>query len=102
MYFVSLTDYQIFRSFQPHPPGEGVQLLEAFKPRWLEEPVAWEDDRRLLKLLAQRTNIPLSGGESEFTSFGCRALLEVSDLCCCFFWKVGMSWWEDVEISVCI
>ncbi|CAL1153758.1 unnamed protein product [Cladocopium goreaui] len=56
---------------------EGVKLLEAFNPRWLEEPVAWEDDRRLLKLLAQRTSIPLSGGESENTSFGCRSLLEV-------------------------
>ncbi|OLP96074.1 Peptide methionine sulfoxide reductase MsrA [Symbiodinium microadriaticum] len=55
---------------------EGVKLLEAFKPRWLEEPVAWEDDRRLLGLLSRRTNIPLSGGESEFTSYGCRALLE--------------------------
>lgn len=87
LYICILFHFQIFRSFQPHPPGEGVQLLEAFKPRWLEEPVAWEDDRRLLKLLAQRTNIPLSGGESEFTSFGCRALLEVSDLCCCFFLK---------------
>jgi len=55
---------------------EGVKLLEAFNPRWLEEPVAWEDDRRLLKLLAQRTSILLSGGESENTSFGCRSLLE--------------------------
>jgi len=55
---------------------EGVKLLEAFRPRWLEEPVSWEDDRRLLKKLSQRTNIPLSGGESEFTSWGCRALLE--------------------------
>eukprot|EP00439_Symbiodinium_sp_Y106_P081866 s200_g20.t8 len=55
---------------------EGVKLLEAFKPRWLEEPVAWEDDRRLLGLLSRRTSIPLSGGESEFTSYGCRALLE--------------------------
>lgn len=55
---------------------EGMKLLEAFKPRWLEEPVAWEDDRRLLGLLSRRTNIPLSGGESEFTSYGCRALLE--------------------------
>lgn len=22
---------------------EGVKLLEAFRPRWLEEPVAWEE-----------------------------------------------------------
>jgi L-alanine-DL-glutamate epimerase-like enolase superfamily enzyme len=55
---------------------EAVGLLESFKPRWLEEPVRWADDRRELKLQSQRTSIPLSGGESEFTSYGCRALLE--------------------------
>ena len=36
----------------------------------------WADDRRELKLLAQKTRIPLSAGESELTSYGCRALLE--------------------------
>jgi len=45
-------------------------------PRWLEEPVRWHDDRRELKLLSQRTNIPLSAGESELTSYGCRSLIE--------------------------
>jgi D-galactarolactone cycloisomerase len=55
---------------------EGARLLEALRPRWLEEPVRWADDRRELKLLAQRTRIPLSAGESELTSYGCRALLE--------------------------
>lgn len=55
---------------------EAVKLMEPFKPRWLEEPVSWLDDRRELKLLAQRTSIPLAGGESEITSYGCRALLE--------------------------
>mmetsp|Transcript_93802 Transcript_93802/g.201401 ORF Transcript_93802/g.201401 Transcript_93802/m.201401 type:complete len:378 (-) Transcript_93802:25-1158(-) len=55
---------------------EGVRLLEPLKPRWLEEPVKWEDDRRLLRLLAKQTRIPLSGGESEITSYGCRAMLE--------------------------
>ena len=55
---------------------EGVRLLEPFQPRWLEEPVRWADDRRELKLLARRTRIPLSAGESELTSYGCRALLE--------------------------
>lgn len=55
---------------------EGVQSLEPLRPRWLEEPVHWADDRRELKLLAQRTSIPLSAGESELTSYGCRALLE--------------------------
>ena len=55
---------------------EGARLLEPLNPVWLEEPVRWMDDRRELKLLAQRTSIPLSGGESELTSYGCRALLE--------------------------
>jgi L-alanine-DL-glutamate epimerase-like enolase superfamily enzyme len=55
---------------------EGARLLEPLAPRWLEEPVRWADDRRELKLLAQRTRIPLSAGESELTSYGCRALLE--------------------------
>ena len=55
---------------------EAAGLLETFKPRWLEEPVRWIDDRRELKLLSQRTRIPLAGGESELTSHGCRALLE--------------------------
>jgi L-alanine-DL-glutamate epimerase-like enolase superfamily enzyme len=55
---------------------EGARLLEELRPRWLEEPVRWADDRRELKLLAQQTRIPLSAGESELTSYGCRALLE--------------------------
>ena len=55
---------------------DGARLLEPLRPRWLEEPVRWADDRRELKLLAQKTRIPLSAGESELTSYGCRALLE--------------------------
>jgi D-galactarolactone cycloisomerase len=55
---------------------EGARLLEPLRPRWLEEPVRWADDRRELKLLSQKTGIPLSAGESELTSYGCRALLE--------------------------
>jgi len=55
---------------------QAARLLEPLNPRWLEEPIRWEDDRRGLKLLAQKTRIPLSGGESEITSYGCRALLE--------------------------
>jgi L-alanine-DL-glutamate epimerase-like enolase superfamily enzyme len=55
---------------------EGARLLEPLRPRWLEEPVRWADDRRELKLLALQTRIPLSAGESELTSYGCRALLE--------------------------
>ena len=55
---------------------KGAQLLEPLNPRWLEEPVRWEDDRRALKLLSNKTRSPLSGGESEVTSYGCRAMIE--------------------------
>jgi D-galactarolactone cycloisomerase len=55
---------------------EGARLLEHLNPAWLEEPVRWTDDRRELRLLSQRTSIPLSAGESELTSYGCRAMLE--------------------------
>jgi D-galactarolactone cycloisomerase len=55
---------------------EGARLLEPLNVRWLEEPVRWFDDRRELKLLARKTRIPLSAGESELTAWGCRALLE--------------------------
>ena len=55
---------------------EAARLLEPLRPSWLEEPVRWADDRRELRLLAQKTRIPLSAGESELTSYACRALLE--------------------------
>ena len=42
--------------------------------RLLYEAVRWIDDRRELKLLPQRPRIPLAGGESEPTSYGCRTL----------------------------
>lgn len=64
------------RAWDLHTAIEGARLLEPLRPRWLEEPVRWADDRRELKLLAQQTHIPLSAGESELTSYGCRALLE--------------------------
>ena len=55
---------------------EGAHLLKEIRPRWLEEPVRWFDDRRELKILSRKTNIPLSAGESEQTPHGVRALLE--------------------------
>jgi D-galactarolactone cycloisomerase len=55
---------------------EGARLLEPLRPRWLEEPVRWADDRREIGILARHTRIPLSAGESELTSYGCRAILE--------------------------
>ncbi|NKC15804.1 MAG: mandelate racemase/muconate lactonizing enzyme family protein [Gammaproteobacteria bacterium] len=55
---------------------QAVRELPAVNPRWLEEPVRWFDDRRELALLNKKTHIPLSAGESELTSHGCRALID--------------------------
>lgn len=64
------------RAWDMKTATEALPPLEDLAPRWLEEPVRWADDRRMLKLLSQRTKIPLSAGESELTSYGCRSLLE--------------------------
>ncbi len=55
---------------------QAVRLLEPLKPRWLEEPLHWNDDRHETTLLARRTHIPISGGESEMTATGCRAFID--------------------------
>ncbi|PXF30066.1 L-rhamnose 1-epimerase [Pokkaliibacter plantistimulans] len=49
--------------------------LEKFEPRWLEEPVIADDIDGYAEL-NRLTNIPISGGEHEFTSYGFRQLLD--------------------------
>ena len=55
---------------------QAAGAMAALGPRWLEEPVRWHDDHRMLALLSRRTAIPLSAGESELTAHACRSLLE--------------------------
>lgn len=64
------------RAWDLETATEAVRLLEPLKPRWLEEPLHWNDDRRTSMLLTQRTHIPISGGESEMTAAGCRAFID--------------------------
>jgi L-alanine-DL-glutamate epimerase-like enolase superfamily enzyme len=64
------------RAWDLETATEAVRLLEPLKPRWLEEPLHWNDDRHETTLLAQRTHIPISGGESEMTAAGCRAFID--------------------------
>ncbi|WP_271272673.1 L-rhamnonate dehydratase [Aliamphritea hakodatensis] len=49
--------------------------LERFEPRWLEEPVI-ADDVDGYAALNKLTDIPISGGEHEFTSYGFKQLLD--------------------------
>ena len=64
------------RAWDLETATEAVQALIPLKPAWLEEPLRWHDDRRMLKLLSQRTQIPLSAGESEIISYACRSVIE--------------------------
>lgn len=49
--------------------------LERFEPRWLEEPVIADDIDGYAEL-NNMTNIAISGGEHEFTSYGFKQLLD--------------------------
>ena len=53
-----------------------LQQLKSKGHRAFKAKVGWNDDHRELRLLAQQTKIPLSGGESELTMFRCRDLIE--------------------------
>lgn len=64
------------RAWDLRTATQAVRLLEPLKPRWLEEPLRWTDDRHETTLLAQRTHIPITGGESEMTIEGCRAFID--------------------------
>ena len=56
-----------------------LPLLEPFRLRWLEEPVI-PDDTRGYRELKARAQVPIAGGEHEFTIFGFRDLLEQNAL----------------------
>jgi D-galactarolactone cycloisomerase len=64
------------RAWDLRTATQAVRLMEPLKPRWLEEPLRWTDDRHETTLLAQRTHIPITGGESEMTAEGCRAFID--------------------------
>jgi L-lyxonate dehydratase len=52
-----------------------LPLLEAFRLRWLEEPVIPDDVHGYAELKSYG-RVPIAGGEHEFTSYGFRDLLE--------------------------
>lgn len=54
-----------------------LPLLESYNLRWLEEPVM-PDDVHGYAELRRRTQIPIAGGEHEFTLYGFRDLLEAN------------------------
>src|SRR5262245_9883242 len=53
-----------------------ARLVEPLDIRWFEEPCHWYDDAALMARVRQATRIPVTAGQSEFTSHGVRRLVE--------------------------
>jgi D-galactarolactone cycloisomerase len=65
--------------------------------RWFEEPVRWQNDRRDLRDVRLRCDIPVCAGQSEFSSSGCRDLMEAGAIDVCNFdasWSGGPTAWR--------
>jgi L-alanine-DL-glutamate epimerase-like enolase superfamily enzyme len=53
-----------------------ARRLEEYDVFWIEEPITWDDQVRGMAILAAGTRIPIAAGESEFTVYACRDLVE--------------------------
>ena len=64
-------------TFSPSEAKRFAAAVEPFGVRWFEEPVS-ADDRRGATAVRASTNIPIAAGESEFTRFDFRDLIELA------------------------
>lgn len=85
---------------QGYSPSDAVDLcrrLAGADIRWFEEPVRWHNDRRSLRDVRMRGSIPVCAGQSEFSSSGCRDLMEAGAIDVCNFdasWSGGPTAWR--------
>lgn len=63
------------QAWTPEQAIRFAQLAEDLNVRWLEEPVQWYDQLRGLRLVRQKTTIPVVAGQGEISRFGCRDLI---------------------------
>jgi len=52
------------------------RLIEHLDIRWFEEPCLWYDDASMMAHVRRATSIPVNAGQSEFTSYGVRRLID--------------------------
>lgn len=52
------------------------RLIEHLDIQWFEEPCHWYDDAAMMARVRAATTIPVNAGQSEYTSYGVRRLLE--------------------------
>lgn len=71
--------------------------IEGAGIRWFEEPVQWMNDKRALRDVRAIGGIPVCAGQSEFSSSGCRDLMETGSIDVCNFdasWSGGPTAWR--------
>jgi L-alanine-DL-glutamate epimerase-like enolase superfamily enzyme len=85
---------------QGYSPADAIELchlLAGAGIRWFEEPVRWHNDRRSLRDVRMRGGVPVCAGQSEFSSSGCRDLMEAGSIDVCNFdasWSGGPTAWR--------
>ncbi len=63
---------------QAWTPQQAIEFCREAEPlniRWIEEPVRWYDQLEGLRMVRERTSIPVNAGQGEITAFGCRDLV---------------------------
>jgi len=76
------------RAWDLRTAREGMKQMRRLNinPRWLEEPLRWQDDARMMKILKRDfPDVPISGGESESLSWRMRDMIEEGALSICQF-----------------
>jgi L-alanine-DL-glutamate epimerase-like enolase superfamily enzyme len=59
-------------------PSEAIEFCreaESLKLGWIEEPIRWYDQFEGMRMVRERTSIPVNAGQGEITAFGCRDLI---------------------------
>ncbi len=87
---------------QGYTPAEAIRfakLTAELDLLWFEEPCQWHNDRRAMRDVRLAGGIPVCAGQSEFSSGGCRDLMELGAIDYCNFdssWSGGPTEWRRV------
>jgi D-galactarolactone cycloisomerase len=78
---------------------EFARLVEDCGLVWLEEPCRWDNDRRAMREVRERSPVPVCGGQSEQSAAGCAELITGGSVDVCNFdssWSGGPTEWRRV------
>ncbi len=63
------------QAWTPHEAIEFCRAAESLNLGWVEEPVKWSDQFEGLRMVREKTTIPVNAGQGEISAFGCRDLI---------------------------